>query len=147
MYLGEQMKECETLQNEYKEFCIKTNIYNYYTQEELDDIIKTGKLTKQFNNMILDNLKLYCDIYVPKYASAFTNSRIKNGNIQIGVNDHGEVTGIPYNGELLEPDIIKLVETSKQKYLFKNIKTKVKITKLRYHDKLISDNSEEIIKK
>ena len=99
MYLGEQMKESETLENEYKEFCIKTNLFDYYTQLDLDDIIKTGKFDGSiFNNMILDNLNLYCDIYVPKYGSSFTNSKIKNGSLQIGVNDNGEVTGVPFYG-------------------------------------------------
>ena len=77
------MKEGENLRNEYKEFCIKTSVFNYYSQAELYDIIKTGKLNMQFNKMILDNIKLYCDIYVPKYPSAFTNSKIKGGNIQM----------------------------------------------------------------
>lgn len=147
MYLGEQMKEGESLDNEYKEFCIKNNIYNYYTQEELDHIIKTGKVTKEFNNMILDNLKLYCDIYVPKYASAFTNSKIHNGMLQIGVNDNGEITGIPYIGELNESKIMKLVENAKDKYLLNKVVTKVTVIKLKYHNKLIYDNSTDIVNK
>lgn len=139
------MKECETLNNEYKEFCIKTNVFNYYSQEELNYIIETGKVNESFNNMILDNIKLYCDIYVPKYASAFVNSNIKNGNIQIGVNDNGEVTGIPYYGELSHTNINKLVEKAKNKYLLNKVITKVKIIKLKYHNKLIQDNTEEFI--
>lgn len=141
------MKECETLENEYKEFCIKSNIYNYYTQEELDYIIKTGKLSKSFNNMIIDNLKLYFDIYVPKYASAFSNSKIKHGNLQIGVNDHGEMTGIPFYGNINNDIIYNLIEKSKDKFLLNKVITKVKIIKLKYHNKLVSDNSHKIIKK
>ena len=147
MYLGEQMKECETLENEYKEFCIKKNVFNFYSQEELDGIIKNGKVDKNFNNMIMDNIKLYCDIYVPKYASAFINSNVKGGNIQIGVNDHGEVTGIPFNGELHESDITRLVEKAKNTYLLDKVITDVKVIKLKYHDQLISDYSDEFIKK
>ena len=147
MFLGEQMKESETLQNEYKEFCIKKSVFNYYSQEELNYIIETGKLDKTFNNMIIDNIKLYCDIYVPKYASAFTNSNVKGGNIQIGVNDHGEVTGIPFYGKLYENHITKLVENAKKNYLLDTVITKVKVIKLKYHEQLICDNSEEFIMK
>lgn len=147
MYLGEQMKKSETLENEYKEFCIKKNVFNYYSQEELNDIIKTGKVNKSFNNMILDNIRLYCDIYVPKYASAFSNSNVNNGNIQIGVNDHGEVTGIPFYGELYQNHIVKLVEKAKKKFLLDRVVTKVKVVKLKYHDQLIYDNSDEFIMK
>lgn len=147
MYLGQQMTENETLQNEYKEFCIKTNVFSYYTQDELDQIIQTGKVTNNFNNLILDNLKLYCDIYIPKYASAFANSKILNGNLQIGVNDNGEITGVPFCGELSEYQIIKLVEKTKNKFLFDNVGIKVKVVKLKYHDKLICDQSEDIISK
>jgi len=150
MYLGEQMKESETIKNEYKEFCIKTNIYNYYTQCELNDVIKTGKLPSSFNNMIIDNLKLYCNIYVPKYASSFTNSKIQNGNIQIGVNDNGEITGVPFHGELNEAQLSKLVARAKEKYLLKTeheVKTTIKITKLKIHNQLINDNTDEIVRK
>ena len=147
MYLGEQMQENESLTNEYKEFCIKTNIYDFYSQEELNDIINTGKVTKNFNNMILDNMKLYCDTYIPKYASSYTNSKIKNGTIHIGVNDNGEITGIPFYGQLHESQIIKLVEISKSKFLFEPVKTIVKIEKLKIHNHFINDNTKEIIKK
>ena len=147
MYLGEQTKQCETLQNEYKEFCIKSNIFKYYTQEELDYIIKTGKLAYNFNNMILDNIKMYCNIYVPKYASAFANSNINDGNIQIGVNDNGEITGIPFFGNLDKSHITNLVNNAKNKYLLNKVITKVTVTKLKYCEKLISDNTDEIIQK
>ena len=100
MFLGEQINSKESLHNEYKEFCIKSNIYDHYRSEELNNIIRTGKIDKCFNNIINENLQLYFNIYVPKYASAFSNSNVKNGNIQIGVNDQAEVTGIPYYGNL-----------------------------------------------
>ena len=146
MYLGDFMKEHETLENEYKEFCIKTNIYNYYTQEDLNYIITTGKLDENFNNMIKDNLKLYSDIYIPKYASGFANSQIQNGKLQIGVNDNGEVTGIPFFGNIQKSYIKKLVENAKEKYLLKNVKTNIHITKLKYNHHLITDRIQDIVK-
>ena len=67
MYIGEHVDSHESLENEYKEFCIKTNIFDYYTTEELNFIINTGILPSTFNNLILDNLQTYFDIYIPPY--------------------------------------------------------------------------------
>ena len=39
MYLGQQVDSHESLENEYKEFCIKDNIFDYYTIDEIHHII------------------------------------------------------------------------------------------------------------
>ena len=147
MFLGEQMNHSETLQNEFKVYSIKTNIYHYYEKEELNLIVETGKLDSSFNKLILDNLKLYADAYIPKYSSAFANSKI-NGKLHLGVNDNGEITGVPYLGELKESDVTKLVENAKRMYVINNeVSTRVKIQKLKYNKHLITDETDEIIKK
>lgn len=131
MFLGQFLDSKESLQDEYKEFCIKLNIFNYFTLDELNDIIENKILYKQqFNNMILDNIKLYFDIYIPKYSSAFTNSQIQNGNVQIGINDFGEITGIPIYGELDEKYINKLILDTKSLYINHDIDIDCKIIKL-----------------
>ena len=106
VYLGEQLSHNESLEHEYKEFCLKLNVFNYYEYEELEKIVVSGKLPSDFNTIIDDNILHYFAFYVPRYASAFSNcDDIKNGLLSIGISDFGEVTGIPYIGEL-NPDII-----------------------------------------
>jgi hypothetical protein len=100
MYLGEQLLEQESLSHEYKEFCLKNGVYNYYEYDEIENIITNGIIPIDFNRMIIDNIKTYFLHYIPKYASAFSNCNINNGLISIGINDFGEITGIPYIGEL-----------------------------------------------
>jgi hypothetical protein len=100
MHIGEQIATGETLDNEFKEFCLKKNVCDYYDFAELDNVIQTGVLPEDFNKVVDDALKEYFTHYVPKYASAFSNCKIQKGYLCIGVNDYGEVTGIPYVGQL-----------------------------------------------
>ena len=82
----------ESLYVEFKEFCLQE-------ETEVDySIVKTGIITnkEKFNNDIYKNIRIYFYKYLPKYISAFINSNIK-GQLIIGVNDFGEVTGIPIN--------------------------------------------------
>ena len=147
MYIGQQIDSHESLENEYKEFCIKNNIFDYYTINELNHIIETGILPYSFNNMIYDNLQTYFDVYIPKYASAYHNSNVKNGNIQIGINDYSEVTGIPFIGDISKGDIHKMIDSSKSKYLSCKVFTKVKITKLKYNKNILEDTTDHYIEK
>lgn len=147
MFLGEQVEESESLSNEYKEFCIKTNVFNYFSTEELNAIIDNGKLEKRtFNDMILTNLQMYFDNYVPKYASAFTNSKV-NGVVRIGVNDYNEVTGIPFCGQLQRNRIEKMINLAKRKYLDQDIDTTFKIIPLQIKLDLLMKDTEAYIEK
>ena len=69
VYLGEQLSHNESLEHEYKEFCLKLNVFNYYDYEELEKIIVNGKLPSDFNTIIDDNILHYFAFYVPRYAS------------------------------------------------------------------------------
>jgi hypothetical protein len=116
VHLGEKLSHNESLDHEYKEFCLKLNIFNYYDYDELEKIILTGKLPADFNTIINDNILHYFSYYVPRYASAFSNCEIIKGLLSIGISDFGEVTGIPYIGEL-NPDIIKKALENTYKYI------------------------------
>jgi hypothetical protein len=100
-YLGEKLSDNETLHHEYKEFCLKNNVYNYYTHTELEQIVISGLLPVNFNEVIYENIKTYFLHYIPRYASAFSNcDDISHGMLTIGINDYSEITGIPFIGEL-----------------------------------------------
>ena len=106
VYLGEKLNEKESLQTEFKEFCLKNNVYNYYSHQDLEQIVISGKLFENFNTIIHDNIKHYFLCYIPRYASAFSNcDDIKEGVLTIGINDYGEITGIPYIGEFDESNL------------------------------------------
>ena len=120
MLLGEQLNSNESMEIEYKEFCFKRNIYNYFSKKQIKHILLTGKLDESFNSKIYDNIRVYFNTYIPKYASAFYNSNIQNGVLKIGINDYGEVTGIPYIGNLDEMKCKSLLKES-MKYINTNI--------------------------
>lgn len=101
--LGSFLNQNEELHVEYKEFCFKINIYKYYSKVELYSLINSGKFLSNFNDVILSNFKKYFDIYVPRYSCSFHNTESKkNKMIYIGVNDFNEITGIPFDGNLIK---------------------------------------------
>ena len=63
MILGDYFDTKENLYKEYKEFCFKDNIYNYFTKHQVDTIIYEGKLPKKFDCIVVHNLQKYIDIY------------------------------------------------------------------------------------
>ncbi len=95
--LGDQHRPLEeSLEVEFKEFCL---IENDISSDEIYDIVKKGKITNKlnFNNEIYKTIKHYFYKYIPKYTSAFINAGI-SGDLIFGVNDFGEITGIPFIG-------------------------------------------------
>ena len=110
----------ERLDVEYKEFCLKLNIYEYYSKQELRNMIDEGKFVNNFNGIIMKNIKKYLSIYVPKYSSAFHNSKkFDKYELYIGIDDYNEVTGIPFDGNL------KKYRVMLQKYVNKIIQNQV----------------------
>ena len=72
-----------------------------------------------FNNIVIDNLNKYFEVYLPKYISSFLN--LKTNNISkfiIGINDLGYITGIPYKGELPINELSQIIYNT----IDKNIK-------------------------
>jgi hypothetical protein len=99
--LGDVLDHHESIDIEYKEFCFKTNLFDFYTKHDLRNMIKNSVLLKDFNELIIDNIKKYIHYYVPRYASAFHNSKHAGEyKLFIGINDYNEITGIPFRGNL-----------------------------------------------
>lgn len=102
LILGDIMEHHETINVEYKEFCFKTNLFEIYSKKELKEFITSCVLLKDFNELILTNIKKYIYVYVPRYVSSFHNSNYDSTyKLYIGINDHSEITGVPFNGDLL----------------------------------------------
>jgi len=112
--LGQRFGNDESLQLEFKEFCLKNNIYDYYDPQDVEQMINSGRLNRGFNRVVYDNIRRYFLYYVPKYASAFSNCNIDEGLLYIGINDFGEITGIPFVGDIDHQKIAHYLEDSFQ---------------------------------
>lgn len=104
--LGSYMNHGENLYTEYKEFCMKDNIYKFLDENQVSNLVRNGMIPRKFDQMILYNLCKYIDIYIPKYATSFHNTKntaqSKPMQFMIGINDNSEITGVPYTSDLKE---------------------------------------------
>jgi hypothetical protein len=100
--LGDVVDDHESMNIEYKEFCFKENVSNYFTKQQISRLCRFGIIPRKFNSMVLYNLRKYIDVYIPKYMCCFHNSNEQDMSFVIGVNDYNEVTGIPFNNENLQ---------------------------------------------
>ncbi len=100
--LGDFIGFQETLEDEFKEFILKVDPSSYFESDEIGAIVTSGVVLSidTFNTMIHDNIRHYFEYYVPRYVSVFANSKLERGKLYIGVSDVGEITGIPFFGDL-----------------------------------------------
>lgn len=85
----------EELTKEFKELYLNSeDLSHLIDEDEIYNIIIKGKFTSNLNNAIYHLLSIYISKILPRYISCFGNAQI-NGIINIGVNDYGEITGIP----------------------------------------------------
>lgn len=106
----------EDLGKEYKEFT-----FNLAGLPLDIDTCESYCMSNQFdfNDIVINNLNKYCEVYLPKYLSSFLN--LDNTNISkfiIGINDFGYVKGIPFKGELPTTELLYMM----YKIIYKNIK-------------------------
>lgn len=96
----------ESIYLEFKEFCLQINTNQFYNDTDIYDIIHTGKLNTKYNSLVYQSLQYYFFNIFPKYLTSFFNANI-NGKIILGINDLGEITGIP----LLNSIDFNIIET------------------------------------
>jgi len=114
--LGDYIGFRESPEVEFKEFIIKLDPEAYLETNEIESIVLTGNLCKikeRFNFLILNNIDYYFKFYIPKYFSVFGNSQLDKAELYIGVNDFGEISGIPYFGNLTVEYIATLLDSTK----------------------------------
>jgi len=114
--LGDYIGFKESLEDEFKEFMFKITPEFYFSNQQVYDYVKTGVLDNRiFNDFVLENLEQYLQIYLPKYISAFGNSEeVEDGYLYLGVNDSGELTGIPFLGSINQEHIKQILFSIKQ---------------------------------
>ncbi len=104
---------CETLNTEYKLFTLNPVLIE---PENALELLRTGQWV--FNESVICSIKNYLRIYLPKYIACYTHplTKIKSGNLLIGVEDDGLVYGIPYMGvipvDLIEKEIDDIFKKS-----------------------------------
>lgn len=144
--LGKYINCEETLSIEFKEWCFKLSPSLYLSNDEIIECLN-GKWCDNLDKLSLDNLELYIKYYLPKYISCFVNSNI-DGNLYFGINDDGEISGIPLRDEIDKSYIKKLLGGIKY-YLSDNIDLSeiidIKIIKIEKKDEYLDDEIEELI--
>jgi len=119
--LGNYVGFDESKYNEFKEFSLKFDPIKYLETEEIKEIVETGIVPDNFNDIILLNIDHYFKFYLPKYISAFGNVRKEDNDdilpeyasFYIGINDFGEITGIPFIGKIDEDHLKEMLNTIK----------------------------------
>ncbi len=144
--LGDYIGFFESKFVEFKEFILKIDPLAYSDIEDIRKMVLTGNVTDNFNIMIINNIEHYLKFYLPKYISAFgnTSDSSSSGELFIGINDVGEITGIPFVGELDIEYIKELLQSTKIFLdcssiddLFDNIK--IDIIKLKHESTFLVD--------
>jgi hypothetical protein len=151
--LGDYIGFDESKLIEFKEFILKIDPISFTQIDDIKEMIINGKVIENFNDIIINNLNHYFKFYLPKYISAFGNLKTNTeaGNIYIGVNDFGEITGIPFIGEFDTEiidgikDVIKIfLDTANIDTIFDKIQFEV--IKVSYNANMLNDPIEAIIK-
>lgn len=94
-YLGQLYKDGkEQINLEFKEFCLKRQPDTFMTNNQIQTVILTGEWNNYMSKLVEMSIDEYFDFVVPKYIACYSNSYI-NGKLVIGVDDYGEITGIP----------------------------------------------------
>ena len=92
MILGKK-KQKESINYEYKEFCLQDTC-SIFNKNEISTILISGKLDDNYNSLVYQSLQHYFYNVIPKYISSYLNANTF-GDIYIGIDDSGEITGIP----------------------------------------------------
>ncbi len=98
----------EDLHTEFKEFCLKMDLDIFMEDEDIENILIEKKWDPNLSRAIHKSIDLYLTNVLRKYICSFSNSRI-DGKFIIGVDDYGEITGIPFMGSLNKKQIEKTV--------------------------------------
>jgi hypothetical protein len=148
MYLG-QCLGAEQVDFEYKEFCLKHLPYDYWTEEEIRNIFD-GEWDVKLNDIIRQNIDIYIELYASKYVASFANSKL-NGNLLIGCNDYGEITGIPYlmtndgDFDILKSNIKTKIQIELKNKLSEQVSVKVEVKRLKVNRKFLEDEMKPLL--
>lgn len=143
----------ENLNTELKEFCLKVFIDLYLSLPETEDIFENRIWNDKIEEPIKESLTVYFNKVLPKYISSAFNSKIMLDFI-LGVDDKGEITGIPFKGDITKEYVEEIVKKSIKEnisinnsdtslypienYVMNNIE--IQVDKLNIDENLLSDD-------
>jgi hypothetical protein len=96
----------ENLNTEFKTFCLKDD--TCINISEAEEILDQKKWNPSLNFGIKTNIQTYLTSVLPKYISSFCNSQI-DGEFILGIDDYGEITGIPFYGKISHSEINDII--------------------------------------
>lgn len=98
----------ETIDKEFKIF----NFFNIGLELSNDDSIELIENKKWiFNDNVIKNIKSMINIYLPKYTCAYMSNKLNNiSSLYFGVDDFGNVKGIPFQGNIDQNEIINHIK-------------------------------------
>ena len=141
----------ENLHTEFKTFCLKDD--TCINLSEAEEILDRKIWNPNLNFGISKNIKTYLTDVLPKYISSFCNSQI-DGEFILGIDDYGEITGIPFYGEINQTEIDNIIssvidEIIETDYPLKDLKNiiSVEITELEKNSMLIDDEYTNLYEK
>ena len=108
----------ETIETEYKEFTFNhINLLQYINMKEAQKLVESSEWV--FNNLVLECLNIYANVYFPKYIAGFMNSKtsINKGRLYIGIDDNGICQGIPFKGIISQKYVKDLILKSMKKFI------------------------------
>jgi len=107
----------EDLNIEFKEFCLKISLDLFLEKEEAEEILEKHIWNEKLQKPIDYTIELYLNKILKKYISSFNNSGI-SGEFIIGVNDDGEISGVPIMGSIDKERIKEIIEESLENIIF-----------------------------
>ena len=148
----------EDLETEFKTFCIRGYFELDISIEEAEDILENHKWYIKLTICINKTILFYFNNVFPKYISSFCNSNV-NGSFIMGVDDDGEISGIPFYGtpnlDEIKASVLESItnnitfEQQNQDIVKENIEIlkkniDVELVKLKINKDLIQDEHSEI---
>ena len=100
--------EKESMNKEFKRLTLHKSGLSHSKNEALE-IITSGIFVG--NEIIYKSLREYLQVYIPKYMAIFSNQT--EGELYIGIDDYGFISGIPYEGELKIDELIEKIDYHK----------------------------------
>ena len=133
----------ETTQLEFKEFCLKINKNELINNEKIITMIENDTIDECLQYLIQYNLKEYINCLIPKYLTCFGSASM-NGEIIIGVNDYGEITGIPIHNSIniknIKNNLLNCIKNTININVKSNTENLYKYINIKFHKLEIDDN-------
>ena len=123
----------ENKQLEFKEFCLKTPLDIYISPQEAEEILEKRIWNPKLQPVIIKNLHIYIDSFLPKYICSFINTNI---NCSIELLEIDNILIDDENSKLYEKYKKDLIESNDRQLKYNNERVKWLLNLTKYSTKL-----------